>query len=80
MNNPNVNLLKQYHIGSLDHMTHIDNLESILKYGLFAHSNPHKKRDISNMDVNSRHAINKSIFLIVISMSMFLFTLIQEML
>lgn len=54
MNNSTINMFKQYHIGSIDHMTHIDNLESILKYGLLAHSNPHKLRDISNSEVNAR--------------------------
>ncbi len=58
----NQDLLEQYKIGSLDHMTHIDNLESILKYGLFAHSNPYKKRDISNIDVNNRRNKQESIY------------------
>lgn len=62
MNNLNANILKHYHIGSLDHMTHIDNLESILKYGLFAHSNPYKKRDISNTEVNNRRNKKESIY------------------
>jgi hypothetical protein len=36
------------------HITHIDNLETILKNGLLSHNNPYKKTDISNQDVNSR--------------------------
>ena len=35
-------------------MTHIDNLDSILKYGLLSHNNSYKKVDISNKEVNSR--------------------------
>lgn len=62
MNSSEIDMLKQYHIGSLDHMTHIDNLESILKYGLLAHSNPHKKRDISNTEVNNRRNKKESIY------------------
>ena len=62
MNSSKIDMLKQYHIGSLDHMTHIDNLESILKYGLLAHSNPHKTRDISNTEVNARRNKREPIY------------------
>ncbi len=41
----------------LYHMTHIDNLTSILEYGLLAHGNSHQKEDISNQEVNSRRSI-----------------------
>jgi len=41
-------------IESIDHMTHVDNLESIFKYGLLSHNNPYKQVDISNQEVNSR--------------------------
>jgi len=34
------------------HITHIDNLRSILKSGLLSHDNPYKKIDISDQDVN----------------------------
>ena len=39
---------------SVDHMTHINNLESILEHGLLAHGNGYQKEDISNQAVNSR--------------------------
>jgi len=47
-------ILKQYHIATIDHMIHIDNLDTILQYGLFSHNNPYKKIDISNKEVNSK--------------------------
>lgn len=49
-----MDIVKKFHIGSLDHMTHVDNLDSIFEHGLLAHNNPYKKKDISNTDVNSR--------------------------
>ena len=49
-------ILKQCEIATIDHMTHIKNLESILKYGLFSHNNLYKKIDISNQDVNNRRS------------------------
>jgi len=39
---------------SVDHMTHINNLGSILSHGLLSHNNPYKEVDISNMEVNER--------------------------
>ncbi|MEI6333339.1 MAG: DUF4433 domain-containing protein [Methylococcaceae bacterium] len=45
---------KSTRIATIDHMTHIDNLDSILEHGLLSHNNPHKKVDISNQEVNSR--------------------------
>ena len=36
----------KYGFTSLGHMTHIENLDSILKYGLLAHNNPYKKVNI----------------------------------
>lgn len=51
------NQLLDYHgVEYLFHMTHIDNLKSILKHGLYAHNNPYKKKDISDCDVNSRRS------------------------
>ncbi len=47
---------------SLDHMTHINNLDSIFKYGLLAHNNPFKKIDISNTEVNSRRDKKENIY------------------
>lgn len=40
----------------LDHITHIDNLESILTRGLKSHNNAYQQTDISNPSVNSRRA------------------------
>ncbi|MDQ7060886.1 MAG: DUF4433 domain-containing protein [Sulfurimonas sp.] len=54
--------LNNYGFTSLDHMTHINNLDSIFKYGLQAHNNPYKKRDISNTDVNSRRERRENIY------------------
>ena len=46
----------QYKIKYLFHMTHIDNLPSILQHGLLPHGNPHQQKDISDCDVNNRRA------------------------
>ena len=54
--------LNQYSFTSLDHMTHIDNLDSILEYGLQAHNNPYKKTDISNQEVNNRREACENIY------------------
>ena len=53
---------KQYEESVLDkigvnyiyHMSHIDNLEGILNYGLLPHKNEFTQQDISNSDVNNR--------------------------
>lgn len=50
----NNQILDCYNIENFYHMTHINNLESILKHGLYAHNNPYKKVDISDCDVNIR--------------------------
>ncbi|HFC8510843.1 TPA: DUF4433 domain-containing protein [Neisseria subflava] len=49
-------ILHQYGISTLNHMTHIDNLLSILDNGLLSHNNCscNRKRDISNQGVNAR--------------------------
>lgn len=49
-----VNILGQYGVTTINHMTHIDNLSSILGNGLISHNNPYCKRDISNQEVNAR--------------------------
>ena len=36
------------------HLTHLENLESILDKGLYGHSHKHEYIDVSNIDVNSR--------------------------
>ena len=38
---------------SLYHLTHANNLSSILKYGLYAHNNRYQEMDISDKQVNS---------------------------
>lgn len=48
------NMLEQYGVSTINHMTHIDNLSSILGNGLISHNNPYCKRDISNQGVNAR--------------------------
>ncbi len=55
-------VLDQYGLTSLDHMTHINNLDTIFKYGLQAHNNPYKKRDISNQEVNNRRESREYIY------------------
>jgi len=57
-NNPFV----RYHINYFYHMTHIDNVASILKHGLLSHANKLVKQDISNHDVNSRRAKRESMY------------------
>jgi len=49
-------------VNTLKHMTHIDNLDSIFKEGLHSHSNPYKKRDISNTAVNHRREARENIY------------------
>lgn len=44
------------------HMTHIDNLESILDYGLYAHNNPYQLVDISDNIVNRRRNKREPIY------------------
>jgi hypothetical protein len=43
-------------INALYHMTHVDNLLSILEYGLMAHGNAYQVKDISNHQVNRRRS------------------------
>jgi len=54
MNVNNVEVLDQYKISCLFHMTHIDNVANILEHGLLAHGNPYQRKDISDCDVNNR--------------------------
>lgn len=54
--------LEQFDFTSLDHMTHINNLDTILKHGLQAHNNPYKKKDISNQEVNNRRESRENIY------------------
>jgi hypothetical protein len=56
-------LLFDFKIYYFYHITHIDNLENIFKYGLLSHNNKHKKIDISNRDVNARRHKIETIYL-----------------
>lgn len=47
-------LLNQLPFESLEHITHVENVEGILCHGLRAHYNDYQKRDISNQQVNNR--------------------------
>jgi len=52
-------LIKQYGIGCLYHITHIDNLSGILEHGLLSHNLAHQQclvTDISDINVNARRA------------------------
>ena len=42
----NTTILDRYKIKYLFHMTHIDNLSSILQHGLLPHGNPYKKKTL----------------------------------
>jgi len=57
-----LNNLDTYNVKALYHMTHIDNLYSILKYGLLSHGNQFQKEDISNREVNSRRSVRDPLF------------------
>lgn len=52
------NILQNYGVSGIHHMTHIDNLANILKYGLLSHNRAveciGKYSDISNQGVNAR--------------------------
>ena len=56
-----INTLNDHNVEYLYHMTHIENLPSILKHGLLAHGNLYQKEDISNKEVNNRSNIIRSI-------------------
>lgn len=55
-------IMDKLRIATVDHMTHVNNLDSIFEYGLLAHNNPHKKIDISNKEVNLRRNSNEPIY------------------
>ena len=52
LNLTNLNL----EINAFYHMTHVNNLDSIIRNGLYPHNNAYKKTDISNIDVNDRRS------------------------
>ena len=47
-------LIKDLNVKSIDHMTHIDNLDSIIKNGLLSHDHPYKKTNINGPDIGKR--------------------------
>jgi len=48
------NQLNSHSIEAIYHMTHIDNIDSILDGGLLSHDNSQVSVDISNQEVNAR--------------------------
>ncbi len=57
-----IDKLEIYNIQNFYHMTHIDNLENILKFGLLPNGNNYQKINISDNDVNSRRTRNEPIY------------------
>lgn len=55
-------MLSNLNIEYLYHMTHLDNLNTILEYGLYAHGNKYQKKDISNNEVNNRRVKKESVY------------------
>ena len=55
-------VLEKCGIETINHMTHITNLDTILEHGLYAHSNPYKITDISNTEVNSRRSMSEPVY------------------
>ncbi len=62
MENDSNKLLNIHGVDYLFHMTHIDNLQSILDQGLYAHNNKYQKVDISDCEVNSRRSREEPIY------------------
>jgi hypothetical protein len=54
INSFKIDILNRCHVFTINHMTHISNLNSIFEFGLLSHTNPYKKVDISNKEVNDR--------------------------
>lgn len=57
-----IDFLSNYQVDTIYHMTHIDNLPSILEHGLCAHGNSYQQTDISNREVNSRRSRREPIY------------------
>lgn len=55
-------LLQESAPATLYHMTHIDNLASILEHGLHSHDNNYQSQDISNQQVNARRGKKEPIY------------------
>ena len=64
-NSENENMLDNYKIDYVFHMTEVSNLKNILQYGLLSHNEAHSKgfnkTDIALQDVNQRRASKKPI-------------------
>lgn len=65
-NSENENVLENYKIEYVFHMTEVSNLKNILEYGLLSHNEAHSKglnkTDIALQDVNQRRANKKPIY------------------
>lgn len=55
-------ILDKYGIEYIYHMTHIDNLKNILKYGLLSHHNDAVRHNIDNPEVNNRRNFYEPIY------------------
>ena len=55
-------LLKQYNINYIYHMTHVNNLQNILQYGLQSHNNNLVKNKIDNKEVQKLRNFNDPIY------------------
>lgn len=60
--NVNDKLLKYYDIQYIYHMTHVNNLQNILNYGLLPHGNNNVNNKIDNPEVNSRRNFIEPIY------------------
>jgi hypothetical protein len=60
--NENDKILKKYNIKYIYHMTHKDNLESILEDGLLSHNNNFVSKRIDNTEVNNRRNFYEPIY------------------
>ena len=55
-------IINKLNFKSIIHMTHLENLESILGSRLFCHSDSHTKFDISNQDVNAKRVKKETVY------------------
>lgn len=58
----NLYKIQKYNINYLYHITHIDNLKSIIDNGLLAHNNKYVKRKIDNEDVNEHRSRKEPLY------------------
>lgn len=57
-----LNVLNEYGVNCIYHMTHIKNIKSIFNNGLFPFGNKFQRKDISDLDVNRRRNKKEPIF------------------